>query len=315
MHKYIFAILILCIDCIFSFAEKSLSQNVPEEGLFKLKGHNFSVTIDANAGGRIVSLEYSGKEFLTSTNEDPFSYGSTLWYSPQSIWNWPPPKNLDYKPYTVVSNKDTLILQSKIDKKSGLLFRKLFFIAKDSSRLNIQYEIWNASQSGIKISAWEVTRLYKGGKVVIPEGLPLSIKHFVEKKKREWYNTPDASLFKNLIRNENYLIYDIPEKYMPVYDKIYTDGSDGWCAYLINGVVFVKKFDDVALSDIPPEHGEIEVYVNDVSNYIELQQHSAYTILEPGIKMEWNVQWLVFPFDETDPGKVGPLIKKAISKM
>jgi hypothetical protein len=48
--------------------------------------------VDAAKGGRIVTFSLAGRNILTAAkNSGDNNWGSTLWPSPQSDWNWPPP--------------------------------------------------------------------------------------------------------------------------------------------------------------------------------------------------------------------------------
>src|SRR5690606_12521329 len=45
--------------------------------------------------GRIHALRVDGSDILHMDTSNATSYGSTFWPSPQAVWNWPPPVNLD----------------------------------------------------------------------------------------------------------------------------------------------------------------------------------------------------------------------------
>ena len=83
--------------------------------------------------------------------------------------------------------------------------------------------------------------------------------------------------------------------------KINADGK-GWLAYCANGLLMVKKFDDLEASQLAPEEAEIQVYVNMRKTFIELESQGAYTELKPGAELKWTVTWYLAPYD----GKAEP---------
>ena len=68
------------------------------------------------------------------------------------------------------------------------------------------------------------------------------------------------------------------------------DGK-GWLAYLNNGLLLLKKFDDLSPTQPAPGEAEIQVYVNRGKTYIELESQGAYTNLAPGESLTWTVRW------------------------
>ena len=95
-----------------------------KDGKFSIAVQNQLLEIDPAVGGRITSLKFEGKDFLTGKDVNDFNWGSTFWNSPQSDWNWPPSSELDNKPYSAKVEADELIMTSQPDPKTGLLLSK-----------------------------------------------------------------------------------------------------------------------------------------------------------------------------------------------
>lgn len=72
--------------------------------------------------------------------------------------------------------------------------------------------------------------------------------------------------------------------------KINADGK-GWLAYYNHGLLLLKKFQDLDVSQPAPEEAEIQVYVNRGKTYIELESQGVYTTLEPDQSLTWTVRW------------------------
>ena len=85
--------------------------------------------------------------------------------------------------------------------------------------------------------------------------------------------------------------------------KINADGK-GWLAYAANGLLMIKKFDDINPSQPAPDEAEIQVYVNQGKTYIELESQGEYKTLAPGGSLTWVVDWYLIPLkDKAEPSK------------
>jgi hypothetical protein len=58
-----------------------------------------------------------------------------------------------------------------------------------------------------------------------------------------------------------------------------------------NGVILIKRWDDVPLEKNAPGEGEVEIYANPDKSYIEIEPQGPYTILAPGASSAWEVKW------------------------
>jgi hypothetical protein len=162
--------------------------------------------------------------------------------------------------------------------------------AKDNAII-VNYTITNESGETRKVAPWEITRVQNGDGLIffdadVAKITPPNLMDFKEEYGAAWYQ-PDVT-------NQN--------------RKINADGK-GWLAYATNGLLLVKKFQDLEPSQPAPNEAEIQVYVNRGKTYIELESQGAYTELQPGKSLTWTVRWYLVPFDGTaTPSKA--LLKK-----
>lgn len=56
------------------------------------------MVVDAAIGGRIMEFSCHGRNALVTGGPQ---FGSTFWISPQSLWDWPPPVEIDSAPYAM----------------------------------------------------------------------------------------------------------------------------------------------------------------------------------------------------------------------
>lgn len=246
-------------------------------------GHQ-TMTIDAGKGGKILSLKYDDQEVI-SQSRFPESFGSTFWTSPQKEWNWPPVPEFDKQAYTVEEKDGHLIMSSPVSNRLGFRIRKAFATDEKDGAFVVTYSIINESNDTRQVAPWEITRVANDGGLIFfkakAESIwPAGLMNFKDAHGAAWY-TPDET-------NEN--------------RKINADGN-GWLAYANNGLLLVKKFNDLKPTDPAPDEAEIQVYVNRGKSYIELESQGAYTTLQPKEELSWTVRWYLKPIKEATPSK------------
>lgn len=270
------------------------AQNIsnPEDGKYTITNGDVTMTIDASRGGKIVSYKYQDQEVL-SQSRFPNSFGSTFWTSPQSDWNWPPVREYDSMAYEADPESDSLVLTGQKSERFGMHIRKSFTADEKTGAITITYTIINESGQTRQVAPWEITRVPNGGMVffqakeTVPanrmKGLP-----FTFEKGAAWFVMDEDRANR----------------------KINADGK-GWLAFCDKGLMFVKKFQDLDPSQPAPAEAEIQIYANPGKTYVEIEEQGAYTKLEPGDELSWNVTWYLFPFEtEAQPSKAA--LKKAL---
>ena len=274
-----------------SMALSAQTINTLENGRYSISVGDVTLTVDAARGGKVVSYKYQDQEIL-STTRMPNSFGSTFWTSPQSEWNWPPVPEYDTKPFDAEVKDGALILTGQKSERFGYRIRKQFKAdAKDNS-IAITYTIINESNETRKVAPWEISRVPNGGvvffeaKEAVPannmKGIP-----FTFEEGAAWYVMDEDK--------EN--------------RKINADGT-GWLAFCDNGLMFVKKFQDLKPAEPAPAEAEIQIYVNTGKSFVEIEEQGAYTTLNPGEETDWTVRWYLVPQELTaEPSKA--LLKQA----
>ena len=272
MNK-IFYLLIFCAITAFS-AEK------PGK-IYELKSGKTMMEISAK-GGRIISYTYDQKEILTQSSEHE-NFGSTLWTAPQSDWGWPPFAVLDSMDYQVEQMANVLKMTSQPDQKSGFQFVKTWTVAGDNS-IRIEYLIRNISEKPKSVGAWDVTRVPCGGIAFFPFGekgkVPKSnLNPNIEKQGISWISIDKRPISDNL--------------------KMFSTAKEGWLAYAINGLLFVKQFPDTNPESYSPKQGEVEIYINKEKSYIELENQGAYQLLKSCETLNYKETWSLSPIAKT----------------
>ncbi|MBQ6190293.1 MAG: hypothetical protein IJK45_09000 [Bacteroidaceae bacterium] len=244
-----------------------------------LRVDDATMTVDPARGGKILSLKYQEQEVL-SQSRFPESFGSTFWTSPQKEWNWPPVAEFDKQPYEVVQCADgRLTISSPVSERLGMSVGKDFAIDASNHAFVITYSIRNEGTEARSVAPWEITRVTNTGGLIFfaptDSIWPAGLMDFQLSDGAAWYETDEA----------------------PRNRKVNADGS-GWLAYCADGLLLVKKFQDLQPEQPAPGEAEVQVYVNRGKTYIELESQGAYTLLQQGESLSWTVRWYLLPVDK-----------------
>jgi hypothetical protein len=255
-----------------------------ENNVFTLQSADALMTIDIAKGGKILSLKYKEQEVI-SQSRFPESFGSTFWTSPQKEWNWPPVPEFDKQAYTVKQRDSHLVITSPVSQRLGLSVGKDFSVDPKDYAFVITYSIKNEGSEPRRVAPWEITRVPNNNGLIFFNAVdsiwPAGLMTFETAHNAAWYKTDEA----------------------PQNRKVNADGR-GWLAYCADGLLLVKKFQDLKADEPAPGEAEIQVYVNRGKSYIELESQGAYTLLQPGEELKWTVRWYLKPVDKTaEPSK------------
>jgi Domain of unknown function (DUF4380) len=248
--------------------------------------------VNPQIGARVSALGIGSADVIKPYGCDGGAYdgtaacnnsGSTFWTSPQRAWPsgaWPPIASVDGNPYTPNVSGEHLIMTGSENAASGASVEKDFSADDKSCSIALRYIIRAARP--FAAAPWEITRVPRGGIAFFPEGEgtrlaagPLSP-----------YTTITTATSPNTVW------VDDSTRAAPVPaggSKLIADGADGWLAYAVGDVLFIKKFTDVPPASFAPGEGNIEIYPG--SDYLELEVQGAYTHLAGGESMPWMVQW------------------------
>ncbi|MCF0180609.1 MAG: hypothetical protein HUJ97_10260 [Bacteroidales bacterium] len=252
-----------------------------EKKIYSLSVGQVKMDIDANCGGRIVSLKHDTTEIISQI-EFPNMFGSTFWTSPQKEWNWPPVREHDTMPYTVEEKDGALVMTSPLSEKLPIRIIKKFEANEQENCFVVTYSMINEAKEEKKVAPWEITRVLSRGSVLFDapvEGIwPAGLMPFEQKNGYAWFDI-------NHDETQN--------------RKVNSDGK-GWLAYIDKGLLLIKRFEDITPEQPAPGEAEIQVYVHQGNVYVELESQGAYVTLQPGERTDWAVKWYLMPYTNLD---------------
>lgn len=241
------------------------------------------VDIDASKGGRITVFSLGGKNILTGPSANPDNYGSTFWPSPQSVWGWPPPAEIDQDAYTARTDAATLILESKNSTEVNLMVTKRITVDRAAQALVIVYDMKNTGSAAAVWAPWEITRVAPGGVTFFELGpggtapVGTSIPAALETAAGwHWFDDAALQISDNTAR------------------KTFADGK-GWLAHLARAdrLLLVKTFEDIGANAHAKDEAEVEIFVDSARKYVEVENQGTALSLAPGATRSWTVRWLL----------------------
>jgi hypothetical protein len=214
---------------------------------------------------------------IISSGTDNTTWGSVFWTAPRSSWTprtWPPPTAIDSDPYTGGLSDNHLVLTGSTDSSMGIGIGKDYSVDGASGWITIVYTI--NSTKAAKWAPWEDTRVPRGGIAFYPAGTTLTkgpLTTMTTTAGINWFDDASKSASS------------------PDGSKAYGDGTGGWAAYAVNGILFLKKFTDTPASALAPSEGEVDIYPG--AGFLEFEALGPYTSLAAGGNLLWTIQWRV----------------------
>lgn len=269
--------LILLILISTNFTLTSAQSVIPEKGngsIFSFTFANIYFEVDSARGARISSFMLDDTEILYNDFSATDNFGSTFWPSPQKPWNWPPPANLNDKPYSTNSSGNKITFKSATDSKLQLRFYKTMYANSADSSITIEYVMKNEKSTAQSWAPWEVTRVLASGLTVFQKGL----------------GAVTGDMKTRTSEENGYVWYDQDNANSPG-NKFFCDGK-GWLAHVTSdNILFVKKFEDITPVQAAPNEAEVEVYTAPDDSYTELENQGAYVSIAGKDSVTWKVKW------------------------
>lgn len=286
--KNLFFFILMLTFITNSFGQKNIKQVVSEKfpGVFEIKAANLVLIVDANTGARITSAKYGDFEFLVPKNDEKIAFGSTFWPSPY-MTNWPPPKDYDQTAWEVKELGNGLLLSGPVLKNLGLQFKKKIEFQSSDSSFVFEYTIFNKTDSVVWVAPWEITRLPKGGEFIAPA---LSSQFNTQKSLELVENGFYSGLFRCVV----------PESYQGKSQKISLDANEGWEVYILKEHIFLKLFENIEKEKFAKKSADAELYIDDDSNYVEVESQGAFVSIPPGSSIVYKTKWLLLTIPKND---------------
>lgn len=232
-------------------------------------------------------------------NGEYYLYGGhRVWKAPEDSFYNCPEDNV-----TVAAEKDRVTLRSGVD-ASGL--QKEISFCLDESRVLLAHQItWHGSEP-IELAPWTITQLPLGGVAILPQ----SAVNEGSMPTRSLVVWPYASLTDRRLElyDDLILVRGIADQ------KVFKAGSYnpfGWAAYMLDSVLFIKRFPVSDFRELPDMGSNVETFVWDA--YLELETLGKLTWLNSGESVAFEESWEVIPGNYSTTYETARAIVKQLS--
>jgi catechol 2,3-dioxygenase-like lactoylglutathione lyase family enzyme len=251
-------------------------------------------------GGRLAVLRYDGVDLVVPPGQYHGFHGDTFWPSPQSLFDWPPPRVLDSDPYQLLADSsDEIVLRSAVDAELGLQVQKRFAVSEGSVRF--AFTMTNRGEAPRAVAPWQVTRAPREGLIVWAPGTPFTDDDRVAKQREDpgcWYLHERCPTFEGYVQEGDHASIWVPS--VTRTSKFFTDAR-GWVAHVHHGLVLLRVFPDLRIEQMAPRQAELELFFGIERDYIELENQGAYETLAPGASLSYATEWRVHPLPDGVP--------------
>ena len=247
---------------------------------YRIEQGELALELDPSDGGRVIEFSLGGAggrhNALVTRAESARSYGSSLWPSPQSDWNWPPPAELDALAWQVVVEGRVLRATSGTNAALGLSAEQSIALLPELGAARIDYRLTNHGSAPRKVAAWQNSRVRPGGLTFFPSSgasLPQSKFALTPSGGVIWFAHGGERDARN--------------------GKLFADGEEGWLAHVDGDLLFLKVFPPVPAERQAPGESEVQIYVDAGGAFVEVEQQGPYEEVAPGASSTWRCHWLL----------------------
>ena len=240
-------------------------------------------------GPRIIGLYAKGLEgnlfAVTPDQHWPTPYGEYYMHGGHRLWTAPedPFYTCPDGDVSIIRENDKVTLRSGVD-TSGL--EKEISFQLDENRVKLTHRVtWHGNEP-IELASWAITQMRLGGMAILPQS---EIDHGLLPNRNivlwPYSRLNDERLG---LHNDLILVHGRPAKEA---FKVGNYNTNGWIAYAIENVLFVKKFSAGVVNGYPDMGCNVESYVKD--SFIELETLGPLTSLKPHEHVSHEENWEV----------------------
>lgn len=264
----------------------------------KLENGYLALWITRSCGPRVIGLSvFGGENMLALLPDAKYEYpgqedyyfhgGHRLWYAPEK------PETTyiaDNQPVDVEEIENGVKIVQPVDQPTGVQKSFKIKLADSGARVELDHFLTNCGESAIGLAPWAITQIRAGGVGIFPQQTSLGDDHgFLPNRHIVLWpytkiNSPHIHWGDDVI----YIEATMTEGAL----KIGFPNPDGWLAYTLGDVLFVKR------ANYDPEANYLDRRASSQSYcceaFIELETLGPYISLEPGESVLHQEIWEIY---------------------
>lgn len=262
---------------------------------YRVSNGEVELVVTADVGPRIIRYGYVGgqnlfvelEEDLGRTGDENWRLygGSRLWVAPEdAVYSY----GADNDPVEIEVSARGLSAQAPVEKGTGVQKRIEVELSDEGTQARVRYVLANRTIWPLRIATWVLTMMNRGGigittlpprgthpEVLAPTN-PLIVFAFTNMSDPRWTWMEKYVALRQDPANSD------PEKI-----GLFNPRTRG--AYLLNGELFVKKFEAEAGEEYPDMGSSFEAFTNE--RFLELETLGPMRVLRPGESMDHLEIW------------------------
>ena len=266
---------------------------------YKLTNGIVEVIVTTDIGPRVIRYSFAGGENLLAELPDtklttefgdwkPWG-GHRLWAAPESMPRtyWPDNTPVDFK----LEGTNTIRLIQPVETKTGIQKEMAVTLAEKGSEVTIHHKITNRNLWEVELAAWGLTIVRGGGTTILPQEPYRSHDDYLQPARPMilWHYTNLSDPRWTLGRKFLCLKTDAG---MLEAQKIGITNKQGWAAYSLGHILFVKSFAYQEGAIYPDYGSNTETYTS--GSFMEIETLGPLQRLKPGQSAEHTERWYLF---------------------
>jgi hypothetical protein len=262
---------------------------------YKVTNGEVELIVTGDVGPRIIRFGYTGgqnllKEYaeqMGKSGEKEFQLrgGHRLWKAPEDpVATWAP----DNVALEVLVAKDGLTAREPVEPLTGLQKEITVALAPEGASVTVTHRLFNKGLFPLEFSAWALTMMAPGGVAITgfpprgthPQNLeatnPLVMWAYTDLSDKRWGFTKKYMTLRQDPNN-------------PVPQKLGTFNAHTWAAYVLNGEMFLKRYEAEPGKTYPDFGCSFETFTNDA--FLEMETLSPVTKVAPGQSITHVEHW------------------------
>ncbi len=284
---------------------------------FRLMNGTVEAIVSTDIGPRVLRYGFCGggnffaevPDLVTKTalgDWKPWG-GHRLWTAPEVMPGSYAPDN---GPIQYEQKAERAIeLRQPVD-KAGMQKTLRVQLGASGTRVEVLHRITNQNTWPIRVAPWASTIMRGGGTTVLPQEPFRSHDEYLSAARAMvvWHFTRLGDPRWRI--GARYICLQTDQQ-RPEPQKIGISNQQKWCGYLVEGALFVKRFDYLCGAEYPDFGSNNETYTT--RNYMEVESLGPLRTLAPGHSAEHIEQWLLFP--DVQPGADDESLHAAVSPL
>jgi len=235
-------------------------------------------------GERNVFAEYKGQQGKMREKEWMIRGGHRFWIGPEEK---PKTYELDNAPIEIERTKEGIRTIQPTGPLSGIQKSMEISLARKTNNVKIVHFLKNMKKKPVTVAPWALTVMAPGGMEIIP--FPKKISHtdrLTHNQRWSLWGYTDFGDPRWTVTGQ-YIFFRQDAKRGP--NKLGIAHREGWAGYLIDGYLFVKRFQWMETAHYPDGGCNFETFSNE--DMLEVESLGPLVTLQPGQTAQHEERW------------------------